>query len=101
MMSGDGFGVALEEVVQDVQQAQRMPSVAALLRLPDVIDNHVAHSFGAALLLQKAPGESRRQNLVKVFVFGDGADFFSGQAHKAMQSSSAIISATHTAEPKH
>ncbi len=80
MMSWRSFGVAFEEVVQDMQQAQLMPSVAALLRLPDVIYNHVAQIFGSAILLQKVPGESRRQNFVEVFVFGDGADFFFSQA---------------------
>ena len=53
------FGVLLEEVVQDVQQAQHMLPVAIDLRLPNIIDNHVPYFFGSLLLVeQKVVSES-------------------------------------------
>ncbi len=72
--------VGLKEVVQDVQQAQFMLPVAASLCSPDVIDNHVPQFFGPVLLAQKVPSESSCQDFVQVFVFGDGQEFFFGQA---------------------
>jgi len=39
--------VRLEELVQHLQQRQYMLLVAAVLRLPDIIDNHVPDFFSS------------------------------------------------------
>jgi hypothetical protein len=75
-----GFGVRLEEAVQDVQQGQDMLPVAAELCLPDIIGDHVPDFFGSVLLAQKVVSESRRRDFGQVFVFGDGKHLFFGQA---------------------
>ena len=80
MLRGHGFWVRLEEMVQDLQQRQHMLLVAAVLRLPDIIDNHVPDFFGSVLLAQKIVSQSRCRDFGQVFVFGDGKDLFFGQA---------------------
>jgi len=75
-----GFGVRLEEMVQDVQQGHYMLPVAAVLCLPDIVENHVPDYSGSVLLAQKVASQSGCRDFGQALVLGDGKDLFFGQA---------------------
>jgi len=65
------FRVRLEEVMEHMQQSERMFPIAALLSLPNIIDDHVPDLLSRALLAEKTC-ERRRGDLRKVLVLGNG-----------------------------
>jgi hypothetical protein len=71
ILRGSIFRVRLEEVMEHMQQSERMFPIAALLSLPNVIDDHVPDLLSRALLAEKTC-ERRRGDLRKVLVLGDG-----------------------------
>ena len=81
-MRGNRLGVRLEEVVQNMEEGQNVVLVAAELRIPNIIDNHIAHFFGPMLFREKVACQSRCRNFGDVLVFGDGEHFFLGQPAK-------------------
>ena len=78
MLRRSSFRVRLEEVMEHMQQGERMVPVAALLALPNIIDDHVPDLLSRALLAQKTC-ERRRSDFRKVLVLGDGEYLLFGQ----------------------
>jgi hypothetical protein len=73
-------GMRFQKVMQHVQECQNVRLVAAPLRRPDVVHDHVADSFGAVLVLQEILGERGSSDFRQVLVLGDGEDLVLGQA---------------------
>lgn len=78
--------------MEHMQQGQHVLLVAALLRLPDIIDNHVADFFGSMLLAQKTIDESCGRNFWQMLVLGDGKNLLFGQATER----NAVLHGNHT-----
>jgi hypothetical protein len=95
MLSRRRLRVHPEEVVQDMQEGQDVLLVAAMLRFPNVIDNHVTDFLGAVLCGKKIARKSGRGDFRDVLVFGDGEHFLLGQAAQ----SDAILQSDHGALP--
>ena len=68
--------------MKDVQQGQQMSLVAAPLRLPDVIHNHIPYRFDSVFLAHKVAREGTCGNFGQVLVLGYGKDFVFGQTAK-------------------
>ena len=79
MLKRSSFRVRFEEVMEHMQQGERMFPVAALLSLPNIIDDHVPDLLSRVLLAEKTC-ERRGSDLRKALVLGDGEYLFFGQA---------------------
>jgi hypothetical protein len=67
-----------QEVMQDMQQHPRMGAIAATVRDPDIIDDHVAQTLAAVRLIEQVLRKCSRRNLRNVLVLGYRRDFFTG-----------------------
>jgi hypothetical protein len=69
-------------MMQDVQQLQHAPLIAALLRGADVLNDHIAYFFFAALLMHEALRQGGSRHRRQMLMLGDGEDLLFGQAAK-------------------
>src|SRR5207247_7369492 len=72
MMRGRRFGMRLEEMVQDMQQGERVRLVADGLGVPDIVHDHVADLLAAVLVTHEILPECGGGALGQVLVPGDG-----------------------------
>ena len=71
--------MALKEMVEDMQQGQDMLLIAALLGVPNIIDNHFPNFFAAVLLGQKVLSECCCSDLGEVLMLCNGEHLFFAQ----------------------
>jgi hypothetical protein len=72
--------MALQEMVEDMQQGQNMLLIAISLSLLKIIDNHVPDFFAAVLLGQKVLSECCCSDFGEVLMLCDGEHLLLGQA---------------------
>ena len=82
MLFGPDLRVGPEKMVKHVEQKQNVLLVSAVLRHADIVNNHIADSFEAVLLMHQVGGECCCGYLREMLMFGDGQDFLLGQATK-------------------
>src|SRR5262245_63649626 len=91
MMRWHRLRMRLEEVVQDMQQGERVRLVPDGLGVPDIVHDHVADLLAAVLVAHEVLGERGRGDLRQVLVLGDGEHLLLGQAAE----SDAVVKCDH------
>ena len=69
-------------MMQDMQQLQHAPLIAALLCGADVLNNHIAYFFFAALLMHETLRQGGSRHRRQMLMLGDGEDLLLRQAAK-------------------
>jgi hypothetical protein len=72
----------LNEVAQRSLQLRGVPEIAASLRGPNIIDDHVAHQQFSAWPADQMVSELQRHDLRKMLVLGDRLDFLLAECAK-------------------